>query len=133
MSTNPNSSRGGSCGGDKDYHVLLEAEENVTKLEAAIQAVIWKGSGCQLSVTFESKLEPSMTVVEIESKLKSKLEPSTTFESKLEPSMTVVEIESKLKSMLEPSTTFESKLEPSMTVVEIESKLESKLEPSTTF
>jgi hypothetical protein len=132
MSTNPNSSRGGSCGGDKDYRVL-EAEENVTKLEAAIQAVIWKGSGCQLSVTFESKLEPSMMVVEIESKLKSKLEPSTTFKSKLEPSMTVVEIESKLKSMLEPSTTFESKLEPSMTVVEIESKLESKLEPSTTF
>jgi len=32
---------------------------------------------------FESKLEPSTSVVELESKLKSKLEPSTTFESKL--------------------------------------------------
>ena len=55
----------------------------------------WKGSGCQLSVTFESKLDPSMMVVEIESKLKSKLEPSTTFKSKLEPSTT---FESKLIS-----------------------------------
>ena len=39
MSSNPNSSRGGSRGGANDYFVL-EAEENVTKLEAAIQAAM---------------------------------------------------------------------------------------------
>ena len=49
-------------------------------------------------------------MIELESKLESKLEPSTTFESKLEPSTTMIELESKLESKFKPSTTFESKL-----------------------
>ena len=46
MDANPNSSRGGSCGGDKDYRVL-KAREDVERLfgapvidEAAIQAAM---------------------------------------------------------------------------------------------
>ena len=49
-------------------------------------------------------------MIELESKLESKLEPSTTFESKLEPSTTMIELESKLESKFEPSMMFESKL-----------------------
>ena len=110
-----------------------------------------------MSVTFESKLEPSMTVAEvvhamitisskttlslhftlslhrIQARTKhddraSKLEPSTSSSNQARHSNP-----SSNQALVELESKLESKLESSTTMIELESKLESKLEPSTTF